>query len=96
MGGVADGLLVERKRHDGTVGHQVRWRQDESWQSDTFGTERQALPPGRDGGGIHFLRSGSGTATGVWVGGVRSTRRRILPVDVFGNSSRTSTMRGYL
>lgn len=34
--------IVERRRRD-RVGYQVRWRQDGTWQSDTFGTERQAL-----------------------------------------------------
>src|SRR5258706_14063846 len=34
--------IVERRRRDG-VDYQVRWRQDGSWQSDTFGTRRQAM-----------------------------------------------------
>jgi hypothetical protein len=34
--------LVERRRRGG-LAFQVRWRQDGTWQSDTFGTKRQAL-----------------------------------------------------
>ncbi len=35
-------FIAKRRRRDG-VAYQVRWRQDETWQSDTFGTERAAL-----------------------------------------------------
>jgi integrase len=34
--------IIERRRRDG-VAYQVRWRQDGTWQSDTFGMKRQAL-----------------------------------------------------
>jgi integrase len=34
--------LIERRRRSG-VAWQVRWRQDGTWHSDTFGTKRQAL-----------------------------------------------------
>ncbi|MGQ0846409.1 MAG: tyrosine-type recombinase/integrase [Sporichthyaceae bacterium] len=34
--------IHERRRKDG-VAYQVRWRQDGRWQSDTFGTKRQAI-----------------------------------------------------
>ena len=34
--------LIERRRRSG-VAWQVRWRQDGTWHSDTFGTTRQAL-----------------------------------------------------
>jgi hypothetical protein len=34
-------FIVKRKRSDGSVGYQVRWRQDGKWQSDIFDTERK-------------------------------------------------------
>ena len=34
--------VVERRRKDGTSGFQVRWRQDGSWQSETFGARQDA------------------------------------------------------
>jgi integrase len=34
--------VVERKRRDGSCAFQVRWRQGESWQSETFGAKRAA------------------------------------------------------
>ena len=42
LGGRLMATIVERRRRDG-VAFQVRWRQDGAWQSDTFGTKRQAL-----------------------------------------------------
>jgi integrase len=36
-------FVVKRKRSDGSVGYQVRWRQGGRWQSDIFDTERKAL-----------------------------------------------------
>jgi hypothetical protein len=35
-------FIVKRRRSDGSVGYQVRWRQDGRWQSDIFDTERKA------------------------------------------------------
>ena len=34
--------IAQRRRHDGSVGYQVRWRQDGRWQPDVFDTERKA------------------------------------------------------
>lgn len=34
--------IVERRRRDGSLGYQVRWRQDGRWQSDIFDTPRKA------------------------------------------------------
>jgi len=35
--------ITKRERTDGSVGYQVRWRQDGRWQSDIFDAERKAL-----------------------------------------------------
>ena len=34
--------IARRKRLDGSLGYQVRWRQDGRWQSDIFDTQRKA------------------------------------------------------
>jgi integrase len=35
-------FIVKRRRSDGSIGHQVRWREDGRWQSDIFDTDRKA------------------------------------------------------
>lgn len=34
--------IVQRRRRDGSIGYQVRWRENGRWQSDSFGSQRSA------------------------------------------------------
>jgi hypothetical protein len=46
-------FVVQRKRSDGSVGYQMRWRQGGRWQSDIFDTERKAGPGAAQDVGDH-------------------------------------------